>query len=670
MAESNFAQILIQAKDLTKTGFDSARNNALQFQGALGRLNNSLSGVKAAAATLLPALAGLGTVFGAAGLAAAITSTANALDAFNDAADATGASVENLSALEAIALRNGESLDTVTGAIVKLNQALSQKPDGDQAKVLSAIGLSAADLRNQDPAQALKTVADALAQFENDGNKARIVFELFGRSAAQLAPFLNDVAEAGALNATVTAQQAKEAEIFNKALSALGAQITLAGRAIGTDLLPPVTTFIQRVNEARAAGASWAEQLRQGFSGGEDLAEISARIAEIDVEMAKVVKRRTTAGSVFKGGLFGLANDIDEAKLINERIALVERLNRARAASETSAQGVSPLTAPDITSFIGSSGKTPKVPKDTSDKLRRAAQDMVNDWSPLELRWNLEAKDFDGGANADLAKWVSESEDKLDSLVEKYKDLADPTEKYRKEIELITALEAQGKLTAEEAFNARSKVGELIDDNGKLNKTLKEQKSIGEELGLTFSSAFEDAIVAGKEFSDVIEGIGRDIARILVRKNITEPLAEAVGAFDFGSIFGSANGNAFGPSGVIPFARGGVVNSPTFFPFANGGSFRTGVMGEAGPEAILPLKRGAGGKLGVVASGSGNVVVNVIESPGNGGQVQRRDEGGQSVITVMVEQVKAALAGDIAGGRGVVTQALQSTYGLSRVGGF
>ena len=77
MAESNFAQILIQAKDLTKTGFDSARNNALQFQGALGRLNNSLSGVKAAAATLLPALAGLGTVFGAAGLAAAITSTAN-----------------------------------------------------------------------------------------------------------------------------------------------------------------------------------------------------------------------------------------------------------------------------------------------------------------------------------------------------------------------------------------------------------------------------------------------------------------------------------------------------------------------------------------------------------------------------------------------------------------
>jgi hypothetical protein len=320
--------------------------------------------------------------------------------------------------------------------------------------------------------------------------------------------------------------------------------------------------------------------------------------------------------------------------------------------------------------YLIPTAKKATVTKNTSDKLRRAAQEMVNDWSPLELRWNLESKDFDGGANADLAKWVSESEDKLESLVEKYKDLADPTKKYRQELELITALEEKGKLSAEDAFNARSKVGELIDSNDKLNKTLKEQKSIGEELGLTFSSAFEDAIVGGKGFADVLAGIAQDIARILIRKNVTTPLAEAIGGFDFGSIFGSANGNAFGPSGLIPFASGGVVNSPTFFKFGTGGSFSNGVMGEAGPEAILPLKRGAGGKLGVVAQGGGNVTINVIESPGNGGQVQRRDEGGQSVITVMVEQVKAALAGDIAGGRGVVTQALQSTYGLSRVGGF
>lgn len=66
----------------------------------------------------------------------------------------------------------------------------------------------------------------------------------------------------------------------------------------------------------------------------------------------------------------------------------------------------------------------------------------------------------------------------------------------------------------------------------------------------------------------------------------------------------SANGNAFGPGGVVPFANGGIVNEPTLFKFARG----TGLMGEAGPEAIMPLKRGADGKLGV--SGGQQVVVN------------------------------------------------------------
>jgi tape measure domain-containing protein len=61
----------------------------------------------------------------------------------------------------------------------------------------------------------------------------------------------------------------------------------------------------------------------------------------------------------------------------------------------------------------------------------------------------------------------------------------------------------------------------------------------------------------------------------------------------------SAKGNAFGANGIIPFAKGGIVNSPTLFPFAKG----TGLMGEAGPEAIMPLKRGPDGSLGVQANG-------------------------------------------------------------------
>ena len=67
-----------------------------------------------------------------------------------------------------------------------------------------------------------------------------------------------------------------------------------------------------------------------------------------------------------------------------------------------------------------------------------------------------------------------------------------------------------------------------------------------------------------------------------------------------------ANGLVVAKNGIVPYAKGGIVNSPTLFPFAKG----TGLMGEAGPEAIVPLKRGRDGKLGV-AGGGGTTTVNV-----------------------------------------------------------
>ncbi len=69
----------------------------------------------------------------------------------------------------------------------------------------------------------------------------------------------------------------------------------------------------------------------------------------------------------------------------------------------------------------------------------------------------------------------------------------------------------------------------------------------------------------------------------------------------------SAKGNVFDKSGYVPFANGGVVTRPTLFPFAGG----TGLMGEAGPEAIIPLTRTKGGALGVRMSGGGGASVNV-----------------------------------------------------------
>ena len=106
----------------------------------------------------------------------------------------------------------------------------------------------------------------------------------------------------------------------------------------------------------------------------------------------------------------------------------------------------------------------------------------------------------------------------------------------------------------------------------------------------------------------------------------------------------AANGATFA-NGIATFARGGVVGSPTMFKFADGGAMRTGLMGEAGPEAIMPLQRGADGKLGVLASGGTgagdiNVVVNV---DAKGSSVEGNDQSANQLGRVISAAVQSEL---------------------------
>jgi phage-related minor tail protein len=126
-------------------------------------------------------------------------------------------------------------------------------------------------------------------------------------------------------------------------------------------------------------------------------------------------------------------------------------------------------------------------------------------------------------------------------------------------------------------------------------------KSFGSALG----SALKSATVDGKGLDDVLKGLGQRLIDMSLNAGM-KPLETLVNTSLSGmtssltSLFGFANGGV--PGKVQPFAAGGVVSSPTFFPM--GADF--GLMGEAGSEAILPLKRGADGKLGVAAGGQGS----------------------------------------------------------------
>ena len=127
-----------------------------------------------------------------------------------------------------------------------------------------------------------------------------------------------------------------------------------------------------------------------------------------------------------------------------------------------------------------------------------------------------------------------------------------------------------------------------------------------------FGDAFADFVATGKaSFAELPQSILQDLSRIFARAALFNALSLIPGVGNFLSLPGFADGGVIAKNKIVPFAYGGIVNKPTLFPMANG----AGLMGEAGPEAIMPLRRGRDGKLGVEASGGvGNVVVNVDAS--------------------------------------------------------
>jgi len=270
-----------------------------------------------------------------------------------------------------------------------------------------------------------------------------------------------------------------------------------------------------------------------------------------------------------------------------------------------------------------------------------------------------------------------------------------------KQAELNTKFKA-GKIAVDEYYKSLAAIPGAIDDitkrsdmaiaslnafNGTISKIGTFTTQMTSVIEASFShleDGFARLVTEGKfgmkEFTtSVIEDLARMTTRLLIVLPLVNALKAAMGGatvspslyegqatpagyegtsqYAMAGANTNAKGNAFHGGNVIPFARGGVVTRPTLFPMANG----AGLMGESGPEAIIPLARSSDGKLGVRGGGT---VINITNN--SSAQIESKETtnaaGDKQLDLLIVDKVARAI------GNGQLDRSFSQSYGMKRRG--
>ena len=172
-------------------------------------------------------------------------------------------------------------------------------------------------------------------------------------------------------------------------------------------------------------------------------------------------------------------------------------------------------------------------------------------------------------------------------------------QKDRADVQLLTEEFEAGRLSEEKYLEAVTARLDLTAEK------LKTTKTAAEEIGLAFNSAFEDAIVSGAKFSDVLKSLGQDLLKLAIRKSVTEPLLNAVSGSGFFSSLGSLFGGGKAAGGPVDAGRLYRVNEnepemldvngSQYLMMGNkGGTVRPGSSGGGGGGGALVINVGAG----------------------------------------------------------------------------
>lgn len=616
---------------------------------------------------------------------AVVNRQAENVAAFQGLAEKIGDSAEAVASLKLASDVSGVSLDTMAAASVKLTSALAKTDD--EAKgvgaALGAIGLSVEQFKRLSPVEQIDAVAQAFAGYEDNAQKTAVAVQLFGRSGAELIPLFNDLADGYERQITLTQEQIDAADAYTKQTARLRSEIDTLVKTTAADAIPALSRMVQMLQDVfrySTSAEGGVNLLSLAMGGIENAMEAVIVVGSDVIYVFKTLLDTVGAYAAVSERLINF--DLAGAKAIGEAYKESSEARRksldafqkqilnpirfgADDQSDAEARRLGLVKPRKSIDFDPNGPAKPKKDTDTGSFLDYQQQVTQRVGNLLEGSDVTQAKIyadtlkqlddlyFSGALNADLYEsalkkltgTTTSGKDAVSKFAEEQKRLADllgatesaGIEKQRADMELLTKALQDGVISEQQYLEAVSARLDLVAD-----KT-KEAKSFADELGLSFSSAFEDAVVGGGKFSDVLKGLADDIVRLIVRTQVTKPLADAIGGIDFGGFFKGIFGGAR--------ASGGPV-----------GGGKTYLVGERGPELFTPNNAGRITPNG--ALGGGAVTVRVVNESGNPVQASSASQSTMPDGSALIEIILAAAGDAVANRSGPLSRALESSYGL------
>lgn len=630
--------------------------------------------------------AGVTAAWGALNLVQSVKGAADLSDQLSKLSQRTGVAVKQLSALNYAAGLNDATLQDLGNGLKGLSNKMlaAQGGSAEAGAAFAALGVKVTDSTGKlRPAeQVMLDIADAFSKMEDGAGKSALANKLMEESGIRLIPTLNNgraglkaMADESERFNTQMATLAPVAVEFNDNLARVQVQGQGAAATIGNATIPALNALMVEMIELSRQTQFWdgvaqaakttiealsvtGVNVAYVFNGvGNEIGGIAAQLAALargDLDAFR------TIGQLMK-------EDATEAR--KQLDALEQRiLNPVRLPVQAA-----PALAPAPTVPTGSP-KGPKAPKQAyTDPLAEQAKVYAQ-----TLQWLSEAqRDADTtGLN------LTATQERL------MEAMADPTFAAMPETwRTLIATQGEAALEAERLAAQQVRLNELLATTP--TAQLERQREVMQFL----ADAFEAGTISAVQFSEAAAAALGNVPKAvedtsdklldmsLVANDAANLMASAFGAFftgqeqdvkamlasflkamaqmiaqatilkalksssTFGGLF--ANGAAF-DGGVKKFAAGGtftnaVVNQPTLFKFASGGRFQTGVMGEAGPEAVMPLKRGKDGKLGVQATGTGTTIVQNFNVTVEGGTGTDGRKQGEAITKELRQSVRAAV---------------------------